>query len=66
MNDAETYLCETALVQNALLELRDSAEVSSQRIATGRSGEGGVTKGPGKGTLGDGISAWLVRQSPPF
>lgn len=43
-----------------------STEVSSQRVATGRTGEGGVTKGPGKMTLGDGISAYMVRQSPPL
>jgi hypothetical protein len=42
-------------VQNTLLALRMFAEVSSQGVATGRSGEGGVTKGPGKVTPGDGI-----------
>ena len=43
-----------------------SSEVSSQRVATGRTGEGGVTKGPGEVTWGDGISAYMVRQSPPL
>jgi hypothetical protein len=52
---AEAYLCGTAPVQNTLLALRNSAEVSSQHVATGGTGEGGVTKGPGKVTPGDGI-----------
>ena len=38
-----------------MLALRTYAEVSSQRDATGKSGEGGVSKGPGKVTPGDGI-----------
>ena len=42
-------------MQNTSLELHDCVEVSSQRVATGGTGEGGVTKGPGKTTPGDGI-----------
>jgi hypothetical protein len=34
-------------------------EVRSQRVATGITGEGGVTKGPGKVTLGDSIFGLL-------
>lgn len=44
----------------------ESTEVSSQRVATGRAGEGGVTKGPGEVTLGDGITAYVMRHSPPL
>jgi hypothetical protein len=42
------------------------AEVCSQPRATGGTGEGSWTKGPGGETLGDGISAGVVRQSPPL
>ena len=42
------------------------AEVRSQRVATGLTGEGGATKGPGKVTPGDGIFGLLVRHSPPL
>ena len=46
--------------------LRHRAEVSSQVMATGSTGEGRGTKGPGEETPGDGISAGKVRQSPPL
>jgi hypothetical protein len=48
MIDAEAYLCGTAPVQNTSLELHDCVEVRSQRVATGGTGEGGVTKRPGR------------------
>jgi hypothetical protein len=55
-NDAKAYLSESVLVQNSLLEPRyPSAGVRSQGGSTGGSGEGAVTKGPGRETLGDGI-----------
>ena len=49
----ETYLCGSAPVQNSLLAPRHFAGVSSQGGATGGSGEGTVTKGPGRETPGD-------------
>jgi hypothetical protein len=50
----ETYLCGSAPVQNFLLAPRNFAGVSSQGDATGGTGEGIVTKGPGRKTPGDG------------
>jgi hypothetical protein len=50
----ETYLCGSAPVQNFLLAPRNFAGVSSQGGATGGTGEGTVTKGPGRKTPGDG------------
>ena len=50
----ETYLCGSAPVQNSLLAPRNFAGVSSQGGATGGTGEGTVTKGPGRKTPGDG------------
>lgn len=45
---------------------RGSAEVSSRPRAAGSAGEGSRTKGPGRATLGDGILAGMVRQTPPL
>ena len=64
---AEAYLCGSVPVQNSLLALRPlAAEVSSQGIAAGGTGEGDATKGPGKETSGDGIfrPAWYASHRP--
>jgi hypothetical protein len=52
--NTETYLCGSVPVQNFLLAPRNVAGVSSQGGATGGTGEGTVTKGPGRKTSGDG------------
>jgi len=49
----ETYLCESALVQNSLLAPCNFAGVSSQGGVTGGTGEDAVSKGPGRETSGD-------------
>ena len=49
----ETYLCESALVQNSLLAPCNFAGVSSQGGVTGGIGEDAVSKGPGRETSGD-------------
>lgn len=65
--NAKAYLSGIAPVQNPLLELRTQRRrYAARTVATGRSGEGIVTKGPGRETPGDGISACVVRQLPPL
>ena len=67
ISNAEAYLCGSASVQKSPLEPRSFvAWVSSQGDRTGSTGEAVVTKGPGGDAWGDGISAELKRQSPPF
>jgi len=51
--NTETYLCESALVQNSLLAPCNFAGVSSQGGVTGGTGEDTVSKGPGRETSGD-------------
>ena len=62
----ETYLCGSAPVQNFLLAPRNFAGVSSQGGATGGTGEGTVTKGPGRKTPGDGSIGRRGAQAPPL
>ncbi len=58
----KSYLCGSAPVQNILLELRDYQRgYEASASPTGVPEEGGVSKGPGRVTSGDCISAYRLR-----
>lgn len=64
---AKAYLCESVLVQNFLLELHALQwGYAASAVTTGGPEEGTVSKGPGRKTPGDGISACRLRQLPPL
>lgn len=55
-DNVEAYLCESALVQNILLEPRDFQRGYAARASpTGGPEEGGVAKEPGRMTSEEGI-----------
>jgi len=65
--NTEAYLCGSTPVQNTLLEPCAYQQGYAARVVSPESPEeGAVTKEPGRGTSGDGISAWKVCQLPPL